>query len=556
MQCNARGAICLHNDAAQSCARIRRIKDSGNNRQSRIARRRRSAPPSKIPRSAYFALGVLVLTNLFNMLDRSIVSILAQSIKADLKLGDAEVGFLLGTAFAVFYSVVGIAMGRISDFVSRKKMLAMGLALWSVMTAMGGAAVGFMSLSAARIGVGVGEAAANPCSHSLLADTFPQKNRALALGTYLTGTFLGTAIAMAVGGLFIQKWGDMCSAVPIGGACNLAGWQAALITVGVPGLLLSLLVLAIKEPARDLPPPPGGIFRLILREVASAFPPFTLASIHRVGGQEGLMKNIRLIAIIAVIAAFLIWLTGDKAQWIACSLGAYSIFTWGQVQSYSDKPLYAVTYGDKTFAMGVVATALVSAIISGVTVWTPALAMRTFDYPPAKLGLGLGVIFVVASIIGVVFGGWLTDKWKASNRSAPLYVTGIALLGTIPAMAVIVSANSIELFLTAYFVKSFFTAMWGGGIAAMIQDLVLPRMRGAAAACYSLVAIVVGSGIGPYATGKVSELTGSLGTGIMSVMILAPPALILLWLAAQRLKMETPERRRALAEAAGEPVTA
>ena len=74
------------------------------------------------------------------MLDRSIVAILAQSIKADLKLGDAELGFLLGTAFAVFYSVVGIAMGRISDFVSRKKMLAMGLALWSVMTAMGGAA--------------------------------------------------------------------------------------------------------------------------------------------------------------------------------------------------------------------------------------------------------------------------------------------------------------------------------------------------------------------------------------------------------------------------------
>ena len=142
------------------------------------------AKPPRIPRSAYFALAVLVLTNLFNMLDRSIVAILAQSIKADLKLGDAELGFLLGTAFAVFYSVVGIAMGRISDFVSRKKMLAMGLALWSVMTALGGTATGFMSLSAARIGVGVGEAAANPCSHSLLADTFPPRNRSLALGRF------------------------------------------------------------------------------------------------------------------------------------------------------------------------------------------------------------------------------------------------------------------------------------------------------------------------------------------------------------------------------------
>jgi MFS family permease len=93
-------------------------------------------------------------------LDRSIVSILAQSIKADLKLDDADLGFLLGTAFAVFYSIVGIAMGRISDFDSRKKMMAFGLALWSIMTAMGGAAIGFATLSAARIGVGVGETAA------------------------------------------------------------------------------------------------------------------------------------------------------------------------------------------------------------------------------------------------------------------------------------------------------------------------------------------------------------------------------------------------------------
>ena len=110
---------------------------------------------------------------------------------------------------------------------------------------------------------------------------------------------------------------------------------------------------------------------MILREVGSAFPPFTLSSIYRVGGSEGLLKNLRLIAVITAITVFLIYITGDRAQWIACALGAYSIFTWGQVQSYSDKPLYSVTYGDKTFAIGVVATALVTAIISAVSVWTP-----------------------------------------------------------------------------------------------------------------------------------------------------------------------------------------
>src|SRR5687768_11781020 len=132
---------------------------------------------SAIPRHAYFALVLLTGANLLNYLDRQILSILAQSIKEDLKLDDAQLGFLMGTAFAVFYAVVGIAMGRIADGVPRKKLMALGLALWSVMTALGGAAFSFVTLSLARIGVGIGEATANPCSHSLLADTFPPGNR-------------------------------------------------------------------------------------------------------------------------------------------------------------------------------------------------------------------------------------------------------------------------------------------------------------------------------------------------------------------------------------------
>jgi MFS family permease len=509
--------------------------------------------PVRIPRSAYFALFVLVLANLFNMLDRSIVSILAQSIKTDLKLDDADLGFLLGTAFAVFYSVIGIAMGRISDFFARKKMLAFGLVLWSVMTALGGAAIGFVSLSAARIGVGVGEAAANPCSHSLLADSFPARNRSLAIGTYLTGTFLGTATAMIVGGLFVQKWPEFCSAIPIGSACNLAGWKAAMIAVGLPGLLLALLVLMITEPARAQSQQQPNALRIIAREVASALPPFTLFSIYAMGGRGALIRNLALIATIAVIAALLIWLTGDKAQWIACSLGAYSIVTWGQVQSHGDKPLYRLTYGDTTFMLGVASTALVACIVAGISVWSAPLAMRTFTQISAiRVGAGLGLIGVTGAILGVVIGGWATDRRKAKNPAAPLYVVAIALLGLIPCIALIVSVNSIELYFAVFFVMTMFTSMWSGGIAAMIQDLVLPRMRGAAAACYSLVAIVVGSGIGPYWTGKVSKMTDSLGTGIFSILILAPIALILLWMAAKRLKMETPERRLALAQEAGE----
>jgi MFS family permease len=511
-----------------------------------------ASKPPRIPRSAYYALFILVLTNLFNMLDRSIVSILAESIKADLKLDDADLGFLLGTAFAVFYSIVGIAMGRISDFVPRKKMLAAGLALWSIMTALGGAATGFLSLSAARIGVGVGEAVANPCSHSLLADSFPARNRSLALGTYLTGTFLGTAIAMIVGGLFVQKWSQVCSAVPLVSACDLAGWQAALVCVGLPGLLLALLVLKIQEPAR-VQKHSDGTFKIVVREIASALPPFTLLSIYKLAGREGLIRNIVLIAGFAIIAALLSWITGDVAQWIACALGAYSIATWGQVQSHGDKPLYRLTYGDTTFVLGIASTALVACIIAGITVWAAPLAMRSFpSESPVKIGVGFGMIYVVGSIIGVILGSWATDRWKARNAAAPLHMTSIALIGMIPCMVAIVSVNSLNLFFAVLFFQAIFTSLWSGGIAALVQDLVLPRMRGAASACYSLVAIVVASGIGPYWTGKVSKMTDSLGTGIISILVLAPIALLVLWLAARRLPAETPERRLALAKEAGE----
>ena len=195
-----------------------------------------SPAKSKIPAAAWFALVLMATANLFNYLDRQIVSILAQSIKADLQLDDADLGFILGTAFAVFYSVVGIAMGRISDFLPRKKLMAFGVALWSVMTALGGAAGSFTILAFARIGVGVGEAVANPCSNSLLADMFPKKNRAAALGANLSGTFLGGASAMVLGGIFLQYWHSMCTALPWSGACSVKPWQAALYAVGLSAL--------------------------------------------------------------------------------------------------------------------------------------------------------------------------------------------------------------------------------------------------------------------------------------------------------------------------------
>ncbi len=511
-----------------------------------------AAPRDRIPAGAWFALLVLMAANTLNYVDRHIVSILAQSIKANLKLDDADLGFIMGTAFAVFYSVVGIAMGRISDLLARKKLMAFGLALWSAMTAFGGAATSFAMLGLARVGVGIGEAVANPCGHSLVADIFPKRMRAMALSLLLSGVFLGSAIAMFTGGWFVQNWPDVCDAVPIAGACGIAGWKAALFAVGLPGLPLALVLLTIREPAR---PNQGekGIGGIVVNEVGAALPPFTLAALYRAGGRRALLRNLALIAMIGAVATAIAWLTGDRAQWAAVALGAYAVITWGQVQSHRDRPLYRLTFGDPTYLMGVCATALIACVAGAASVWAAPYAMRTYGLSPADLGLKLGLIHAVGGVIGVIGGGWLTDRWRARDLRAPIGMGAVALAGVVPSVMVMLLIHDVTVFYAASFSAAVFASCWSGATAALVQDLVLPRMRGSAAASYSLVAIVISSGIGPYWAGKVSALTGSLNAGLFSLLLLAFPAMLMLWLAARRLPRETPEARRALAEAAGEP---
>jgi MFS family permease len=511
------------------------------------------ATRSRIPAAAWYALALLTAANALNYVDRQIISILAQSIKADLHLDDADLGFLLGTAFAVFYSVVGIAMGRISDFLPRKKVMALGLALWSAMTALGGAASSFAMLGTARIGVGIGEAVANPCGHSLVADIFPQRNRALAMSILLTGVFIGTAGANLLGGWFLQHWKDVCAAVPVPGACALPGWKAALFGVGLPGLPLALLLLTLREPGRKQTGN-GGTFSVLFTEFAAALPPFTLLMVGREGGQRALLRNLALAAAVSLVAGVVMYLTGDRAQWAAIGLGFYAIVTWAQVQSYRDPPLYKLTFGDPTFQTAVSATALMGTMGGTVGVWAAPYAMRTFSIGAAQLGATLFVVNLSAAFLGVLTGGWLTDVWKRRDLRAPVGIGTIAVLGMVPAIVFMLTAATPTLFFIGSFALALFASLWSGSTAAMVQDLVLPRMRGSAAAAYSLIAIVVGSGVGPYWAGKVSKVTGSLNAGLYSVLVLAPVSLLLLWLTSRRLPSQTPDARLAIARAAGEPV--
>ena len=205
-----------------------------------------SAPPGSQPPPPEFsdsyrryALSLLLVVYVFNFVDRQILNILAEAIRVDLGLSDTALGFLGGIAFAVFYTFAGIPIARWADRGSRRSIIALGLLVWSGMTALSGLARNFAELALARVGVGLGEAACSPPAHSLLSDYYPPERRGTAFSIYALGIPIGSAIGTFAGG-WIKEMFD---------------WRTAFFVVGLPGILLAAVVrLTLREPKRPARP--------------------------------------------------------------------------------------------------------------------------------------------------------------------------------------------------------------------------------------------------------------------------------------------------------------
>jgi predicted MFS family arabinose efflux permease len=184
---------------------------------------------------AWYALGLLLVVMVVCHIDRNILNILIRPIKSEFGVSDTAIGFLTGPVFAIFYTLAGVPLSVLSDRTSRKWVLVVGLALWSLMTAAQGWARVFWELTIARLLVGVGEATCGPNSHAMLSDYFPPQRRATALAVFSLGGHIGMLIGFAFGGY----------------AAEALGWRDAFVVVGLPGLLLAALVGAsLREPPR------------------------------------------------------------------------------------------------------------------------------------------------------------------------------------------------------------------------------------------------------------------------------------------------------------------
>lgn len=199
------------------------------------------AIPSHNPYSSnsksWYALCLLTVVYSFNFIDRQLLAILQESVKADLSLSDTQLGLLTGFAFAIFYVTAGIPIARWADRANRRNIVSLSLFIWSFMTALSGMVQNYAQLLAARVGVGIGEAGGSPPSHSMISDIFPPNRRATAIGFYSMGVSIGILFGFLAGGWLNEFF----------------GWRMAFLVVGVPGIVLAIVLrFTLAEPLRGI----------------------------------------------------------------------------------------------------------------------------------------------------------------------------------------------------------------------------------------------------------------------------------------------------------------
>ncbi len=513
---------------------------------------------------SHYVLAVLVIVYVFNFIDRNILSILAQDIQADLGISDAQMGFLYGTVFAVFYAVFGIPLARFADVWVRRSLISIGLMFWSAMTALSGLARSFPVLALFRIGVGIGEASASPAAYSMLSDYYPPRLRATVIAIYSSGVYIGGGIGLFIGGLILDSWSNaypVAAEAPFG----LKGWHVAFMAVGVPGILMAAWVRTLREPVRgvsegivteDHPAP----WKVLAAEMTAMLPLVNLPGLKQAGAS--LSRNAAAAISIAAVSALLMYLTGSVAQWIALGIGVYVVFSWAQSVASRDPATFAMIFKSKAMVYTMIAFPTISFVTYGVGFWTAPLLLRLHDTNPTEVGLYIGLGSAAGGMIGVTLGGIFGDYFKQLHPSGRLIIGYVAVIGTVPLVLWMIYTESLMLAFALNFAHHLFSACWPGIPPSTAADLVLPRMRAVAGAYYILVNTFIGLALGPYCMGQLSDVfaeTGmndaeSLQTAIAASMLIFLLTLTFLTLAWRHLPKDE-SSRLARARALGETVT-
>ena len=378
----------------------------------------------------WLVVAILMVAYVFSFVDRQILNLLVGPIRRDLGISDTQMSLLMGFSFAIFYTILGIPLGRLADSWNRRGLIAAGVVVWSFMTSLCGLASSYWQLFLFRIGVGVGEATLSPAAYSMIADYFPPDRRATAISVYSMGIYLGSGIAFLLGGLVI-KFAVAQGGVTLPLIGDVRPWQLVFFVLGGSGIVFSLAFLLVKEPPRE----GAG---------ADSSVPFGVVVAH-------LWQNRRTV--------------------LCHNLG---------------------------FAM-------LAFCSYGTAAWVPSFFIRTFDWQAGQVGIIYGLIVMVFGCLGIVFGGWLTDRWLKQGRTDAALRVGILAAGVAIFSGVYLLANSGTLAAVLMVPAVFALGMPFGAAPAAIVAIVPNQMRGQTAAVYLFIVNLIGLGVGPTAVALVTD---------------------------------------------------
>lgn len=411
---------------------------------------------SVVPLMSWLLLALLAVAYTCAIIDRTLLSLLVEPIKADLHLTDTQISLLQGLAFLLTYSTMAIPIGLLIDRVQRTWLVALGISLWSVMTALCGTAHHIWSLFLARAGVGIGESVLSPAAYSLISDGFPKKRLGLAFGIYTLGGKSGIGLGLMVGGLLIlavNRLGPV--SVPLLG--DVRPWQMAFFAVGLPGLIVALSIALTPEPAR-----------------------------HK--DEEGLRRT-----------------------------------TWASVvevvRFYRDNGALLTRHH---LAVGVAMVAEFS-----ISSWVAPLFMRVHGWPIGAVGVRIGGVTIVGSLLGLVGGGALSDRAARHGPQGRLYICAAALaVGGAFGLAFPLADDAYVALGLYGITTTLITVPFGVGGAAL-QLIVPGSIRGTVSAIYLFVISML-TMLGPMLVAVVADTFFPGGPGIRYGLSIVVPASALL----------------------------
>jgi MFS family permease len=418
-------------------------------------------------------------------LDRQVPGILAEAMKGDIGLRDQQLGAIGESTFSIVYALLGLYFGQRADRSNRLDLVRWGAWVWSLSCIGAAWAPGYVGLIASRGGVAVGEAMATAAAISLMSEISGERYRARATSVFFAFAFIGAGAAAVLGGGVVSLFQHNAA---------LAGWRAAMIAAGLPGIVGAVYLSALgyrtrAQGARQLETPP-----------------------EQPRGARG-MAPILIAAALATVLLQMRW----PAVWSVPASTALALVVatgWAHRLRNAAADSYAATLGRSDFRWLLGSFAAVLFVDFAAGFWLIPYAQRRFDVSAGSAGAQLGGLMIAGGIAGALLGGWCADRWRRGNPAGRVWTALIAVLIEVIAILLALAQSDYSKFLVAFAAFCFASGGWTGVAAAIGLDIVPRAHRGTATAAYFLVTTVLGAGLGPFVVGLCSDSSGSVGTAL------------------------------------------